>query len=307
MNYGNNKTLLIMAAGMGSRYGGLKQIEPMGPNEEFIIDYSIFDAKNNGIDKVVFIIKEENYEDFKQTIGKRVEPHINVEYVFQNYDNVKEEYKDLIKDRTKPLGTAHAILCAKDKINTPFIVINADDYYGQDAFKKATSIMENLKNEKPYEYALINYSVENTMTENGSVKRGICDIENNKLKEITECVIEKENNNIIATPISKGGKRIISKNMSVSMNMIVLTPSIFPFLEEKFNEFLENNIEDLSSCEFFIPDVLFASIKENYADVLVEQTTSKWYGVTYKEDAKTVKEAFKKLHEEKKYPQNLWE
>ena len=157
------KTLLILAAGMGSRFGGLKQIEPFGPNGEFIIDYSIYDAKKAGFDKVVFVIKEENYDIFKETIGKRVEPHIETEYVFQKNDNLPEEYKTPLKDRTKPLGTAHAILCARDKINEPFAIINADDFYGYDAYEKAAKFLENVTTNH---YGMVAYRFGNTLTPN---------------------------------------------------------------------------------------------------------------------------------------------
>lgn len=303
-----NKTLLIMAAGMGSRFGGLKQITPMGPNDEFIIDYSIYDAKKAGFNKVVFIIKEENYEVFKSTIGSRVEPHIKTEYVFQNNDYVPEEYLSLLGERIKPLGTGYAILCAKDTIHEPFAVINADDFYGTDSYMTASTILDNLKEEKPYEYAMIGYNVVNTMTENGSVKRGLCKVENKNLVQITECSIEKVDEKIIATPLSGETPSFeVGENAIVSMNLLLFTPSIFPYLEKEFVKFLEKNKSDLSKCEFFIPDAMFAAIKEGYATVQVEPTSAKWYGVTYKEDADNVKSSIKKLVEDGVYPNKLWD
>ncbi len=303
----DNKTLLIMAAGMGSRFGGLKQITPMGPNGEFIIDYSIYDAKKAGFNKVVFIIKEENYEVFKETIGARVEPYIKVEYVFQNNDYVPTDYLELLKDRTKPLGTGYAILCARDVIKEPFAVINADDFYGTDSYQIASNMLENLKQKKPYEYALIGYNVANTMTENGAVKRGICQVEDSHLVGITESSIERVNGKIIATPLDGEKEPFeVSENSIVSMNLLLFTPSIFPHLEKEFVQFLEKNKEDLSKCEFFIPDAMFAAIKENYATVLVEKTSAKWYGVTYREDADNVKSSIKQLVKNKKYPDKLW-
>ena len=163
-----DKTLLILAAGMGSRYGGLKQTEKFGPNGEYIIDYSIYDAIESGFNKVVFVIKEENYDLFRETVGKRVENHVKVEYVFQNMDNVPSKYT-IPEDRVKPLGTAHAILCAKDKIHEEFAIINADDFYGRDAFEVASKFMDT--NEK--DIAIVGYKVKNTLTENGAVKRGL--------------------------------------------------------------------------------------------------------------------------------------
>lgn len=301
-----NKTLLIMAAGMGSRFGGLKQITPMGPNDEFIIDYSIYDAKKAGFNKVVFIIKEENYQTFKETIGSRVEKHIKTEYVFQNNDLVPKEYQEYIKDRKKPLGTGYAILCAKNNIKEPFAVINADDFYGTESYKKAANVLKHLKQDKPYEYAMIGYEVANTITENGSVKRGLCKVENGKLVEITECSIQKKNDKIIASPLSENSSFEIPASAIVSMNLLLFTPSFFPYLEEQFTKFLKNNKNDLSKVEFFIPDVIFNAIKEKYATVYVEQTKEKWYGVTYKEDAEFVKKSIKELVLNKKYPNNLW-
>lgn len=301
-----NKTLLIMAAGMGSRFGGLKQITPMGPNDEFIIDYSIYDAKKAGFNKVVFIIKEENYQTFKETIGSRVEKHIKTEYVFQNNDLVPKEYQEYIKDRKKPLGTGYAILCAKNNIKEPFAVINADDFYGTESYKKAANVLKHLKQDKPYEYAMIGYEVANTITENGSVKRGLCKVENGKLVEITECSIQKKNDKIIASPLSENSSFEIPASAIVSMNLLLFTPSFFPYLEEQFTKFLKNNKNDLSKVEFFIPDVIFNAIKEKYATVSVEQTKEKWYGVTYKEDAEFVKKSIKELVLNEKYPNNLW-
>ena len=173
-------TLLILAAGMGSRFGGLKQIEPMGPNDEFIIDYSVYDALKAGFTKIIFLIKEENYEVFKETIGKRVEPHIKVEYCFQKNDNIPEGY-EIPKERIKPLGTAHAILCCREKINEPFAIINADDFYGRDAYFKASEFLKQSYENKEDKYGMIGYLIKNTITEYGAVKRGVCQVENNKL------------------------------------------------------------------------------------------------------------------------------
>ncbi len=303
-----NKTLLIMAAGMGSRFGGLKQIEPMGPNNEFIIDYSIYDAKQAGFNKIVFIIKKENYQIFKETIGKRVEPIIKTEYVFQeNLSYVPSEYHQALSTREKPLGTGHAILCAQKNIHEPFAVINADDFYGSSAFLEASKILDTLPQEKPYQYALIAYLIQNTMTENGSVKRGICQYDKNMLlTNIIESKIENKNNKILATSLATNEEFELAEDTPVSMNLTLFTPSFFPYLEEKFLSFLQKNKQDLSKCEFFMPDALFSAIKEKYATVKVYKTTSKWYGVTYKEDTPKVKEALKNMHQNKEYPQKLW-
>ena len=294
--------LLIMAAGMGSRFGGLKQIAPMGPNDEFIIDYSIFDAIKTGFTKVVFIIKEENYEVFKETIGARVEPHIPVEYVFQKLENVPE-FVQIPEERVKPWGTGHAIFAAKDTMKEPFIVINADDFYGRDAFKVAADF---LKKGEEKAYATISYEAANTMTENGSVKRGVISQINNKLDTITESSIEKIDGKIIATPLSGAPAFEIQTNTPVSMNMLAFDLSIFPYLENKMNEFFKSNEGNLEKCEFLIPDVLGDAKNEGYANVYVEQTSATWYGVTYKEDTENVRKSIKELVEKGEYPNNLW-
>lgn len=302
-----DKTLLIMAAGMGSRFGGLKQLEAMGPHGEFIIDYSIYDAKKAGFNKVVFVIKKENYDIFKETIGKRVEPYINVEYAFQDNSLIPKEYLELYGNRTKPLGTGHAILSAKAKINEPFAVINADDFYGRDAYLKAGEVLDSLSSsKKPYEYAMISYQVKNTMTEYGAVKRGVCEVENGYLTNIIECSVEKIDSKIIATSLNEGNSFEISEDDMVSMNLSLFTPSFFPYLEKKFQQFLENNKTNPNNCEFFMPDAIFASIKKNYATVKVFQTTASWYGITYKDDVESVQKALKEKFLNGEYPQDLW-
>lgn len=298
-------TLVILAAGMGSRFGGLKQIEPLGPNGEFIIDYSVYDAIKAGFTKIVFLIKEENYDIFKETIGARVEPHIKVEYCFQKNDNLPEGYT-LPDDRVKPLGTAHAILCCREKVNEPFIIINADDFYGRDAFEKGAEFLKSIKDEKPYPYGMIAYLVKNTITENGAVKRGVCEIDGDVLNKITESSVERIDGKIIAKPLSGSEPFEVAEDDTVSMNMLLFTPSIFDYIESHFKEFLDSNKDNLEKCEYLIPDVLFDTIKEGYATAKVIKTTSAWYGVTYKEDAEGVKKALKKLVDENVYPNHLW-
>ena len=298
-------TLVILAAGMGSRFGGLKQITPLGPNDEFIIDYFVYDAIKAGFTKIVFLIKEENYDIFKETIGARVEPHIPVEYCFQKNDNLPVGYS-LPEDRVKPLGTAHAILCCKEKVHEPFMIINADDFYGRDAFVKGAEFLQNVIDEKPYPYGMVGYLVKNTITENGSVKRGVCEIKDGKLISILESSIEKKENKIIATPLNGNPSFEVKEDDTVSMNMLLFTPSIFKYIEDHFKEFLDENQDNLEKCEYLIPDVVFNTIKENYATVTALKTTATWYGVTYKEDADYVKKSLKELVEKKEYPQDLW-
>ena len=306
-------TLVILAAGMGSRFGGLKQIEPMGPNGEFIIDYSIYDAIEAGFNKVVFLIKEENYDIFKETIGSRVEPHIKVEYAFQKNDNAPI-FLDELKTREKPLGTAHAILCCKDKVNEPFMIINADDFYGRDAFMKGAEFLKNLKVEEPHHYGMVGYLVKNTITENGAVKRGVCKVENNYLTGITESSVERREDGIIyATPLDeKLEEFIVDDNDTVSMNMLLFDTSIFDYIEKGFKNFLEENKDNLEKCEYLIPDVLFDSINNNFSTCKVIPTTATWYGVTYREDTEMVRESIKKLvrieeNSTGDYPLNLWD
>ena len=294
-------TLVIMAAGMGSRFGGLKQIEPIGPNEEFLIDYSVYDAIKAGFTKVIFIIKKENEQVFKETIGKRVEGHIPVSYVFQEMENIPVE-KDL-SEREKPLGTAHAIYCCKDEVTSPFAIINADDFYGADAYIKMAEFLKNNENE---EYSLMGYRVKNTLTENGSVKRGVCQEENGYLTAIIESKIERIDGKIIASPLSGDSSFEVSPDSLVSMNMLGFTPSIFPYLEEKITDFLTDGKANLEKDEILIPCVVEMGIEEEKAKVKVLETTATWYGVTYKEDKEYVVKGINSLIEGCLYPNKLW-
>ncbi len=299
-------TLVILAAGMGSRFGGLKQIEPMGPNDEFIIDYSVYDAIKAGFNKIVFIIKKENYNIFKETIGKRVEPHIHVEYVFQENDNVSDIYSDF-KYRSKPLGTAHAILCCKEVVKEPFAIINADDFYGRDAYIKAAEFLKEEHFGDKENYGMIGYIVKNTITEVGSVKRGICEVENGYLKKLTESKVEKVDGKIIAQPLSGEPSFEVAEDTTVSMNLLLFNLSIFDYIEKKFPLFLEKNKNNSESSEFLIPDVLFESIEDGVSTVKVIPTTASWHGVTYKEDVEDVKNAISELISAGEYSKNLWD
>lgn len=291
----NDLTLLILAAGMGSRFGGLKQIEPVGPNNEFIIDYSIYDAIKAGFTKVVFIIKEENYEIFRETIGKRIEEKIKVEYVFQKNELPKPF--EFPKNRIKPFGTAHAILAAKSKINEPFVVINSDDFYGRESYYTISNYLKNNKET----YALVGYKVKNTLTENGAVKRGICKLDGEYLSELIESKVIKDNCDIIATPLDGRSPFKVKEDTLVSMNMLGFMPNIFEYLEKYLLEFLKVT-KDLETCECLIPDVLGKiDIKTK-----VLTTNAKWEGVTYKEDKEQVVNAINELIKNNEYPSNLW-
>lgn len=298
-------TLLIMAAGMGSRFGGLKQIEPVGPSGEFMIDYSIYDAIKAGFNKVVFIIKEENYDIFEETVGKRIKNYINVEYCFQKINDLPAGYS-VPSDRIKPWGTAHAILAAKNNISENFAIINADDFYGRDAFIEVAKFLKTATLKTPKEYAVVGYNVLNTLTENGSVKRGICEDNCGYLKKLTESLVEKRENKIVAKPLDGSHEFEVSSNTRVSMNMFGFTPDLFNYIEDNFQTFLEENKNSLSTCEYLIPDLVEKAIKESYAQVKLLETTAKWQGITYREDKEKVVKEINKLIENNIYPSKLW-
>ena len=303
INMKKEKTLLIMAAGLGSRFGGLKQLEKVGPNGEYIIDYSIYDAIRAGFTKVVFVIKEEMLEEFKETIGRRIEPFIKVDYAFQNNDYIPSRFKPLLKKRTKPLGTAYAICCAKDKINEPFIVINADDFYGLDAFLKASEYLDNIIYNH---YGIVAYKLINTLSPNGVCKRGIMEVGNNKLSKITECKVVAKKNKIVASSLYSNNGIEIDEDTLVSMNLLVFSPDIFDILNEELSLFLSLHQKNLDDFEFQIPDILDTCLKKNIKTIDVIKTTSTWYGMTYKEDQKDVEKAIKDLIEKGVYKEKLW-
>lgn len=291
-------TLVIMAAGMGSRYGGLKQIESVGPNGEFIIDYSIYDAIKAGFTKVVFIIKEENYEIFRSTVGKRIKNHIEIEYIFQNSDNLPVS---IPKDRTKPLGTAHAVLCCKNVINENFAIINADDFYGRDAYFKISNFIKNNKIDN--EFAVIGYNILETITDNSSVKRGICNIKNNYLVSLDESIISRDCDKLFAKTLLGNNEIHVDKNTIISMNMFGFTPKIFDLLEDGFKDFL-NNVD--ATNEYLVPIEINKYIKKKLINVSVINTTSIWYGITYKDDLNLIRGEINRLINDGVYPKNLW-
>jgi len=294
-------TLVIMAAGMGSRFGGLKQIEPVGNNGEFIIDYSIYDAIKAGFDKVVFIIKEENYDIFKDTIGKRIEGKISVEYVFQDMNYIPDGII-LPSDRTKPLGTGHALLCLKDTVNEPFITINADDFYGRDAFEKAAEFLK----ENTQDYAMISYLIGNTLTENGAVKRGYCEQKDGYLTDIIESVAYRENGKIKLEPLDGRESFYVEDNDLVSMSMICFKPDMINYLDKHFKKFLEENRDNLNTCEYLMPMEVSKRVNNNEIKVRIINTDSIWKGVTYKEDKEDLITYINKLIEKGEYPQKLY-
>lgn len=267
-------TLVVMAAGMGSRFGGLKQVEPIGPKGEALLDFSVYDAKKAGFTKVVFIIKHQIEKEFKELVGKRIEKIIDVEYAFQETDKLPEGFV-APEERTKPWGTGHAIYCCRDIVKTPFAVINADDYYGKSAFEK---IYNHLK-EQNGDYCMVGFRLANTLTENGSVSRGVCEIEDGKLKSVTErtkivdCKYTEDDVNWIS----------LSPDTVVSMNMWGFTPDFFKYVERDLIAFLKEKI-NVPKAEFYLPSVASGVINNNEKDVTVLVAEDKWYGVTYKED-----------------------
>lgn len=304
-NTENNKstTLLILAAGMGSRYGGLKQLDPIGPSREFIIDYSIFDAKRAGFDKVVFVIKEENLDLFRDTVGKRIEKVMDVKYVFQKQDNICSGVT-VPADRKKPWGTAHAVYCAENDITTNFAVINSDDFYGRDAFKK---LHDYLVTAEGGNYCMVGYPLVNTVTENGSVSRGICSISSEgRLCGIQEMTKIQHAKNGGLENAEEGRECRLNDDTIVSMNCWGFTLQLFSRIDEELPKFFEANKNNLEKAEFFLPSVVDDAMKAGACNVDVLKSEDKWFGVTYKEDRPVVVDSIKKLVAEGVYPESLW-
>ncbi len=304
----NNTALVIMAAGMGSRYGGLKQIDPVGPNGEIIMEYSIFDAIRAGFSKVVFIIKKEIEDTFREVIGKKIEGIIDVEYVYQKVDNLPQGFS-VPDGRVKPWGTGHAVLSAKDVVNTPFAVINADDFYGAETYRLLNGFLTNNQDAaNKYKYCMVGFVIENTLTENGHVARGVCNVDSQgNLIDIHERTkIMKFGNETKYTEDDTSWIKIPEKSI-VSMNTWGFNPSILNELEERFPEFLRTNKDNLLKAEYFLPTIVDNLIKDGKADVKVLSTSDKWYGVTYQEDKPVVKKSISDMVAEQKYPNRLWE
>lgn len=299
-------TLVIMAAGMGSRFGGLKQIEPIDEYGNFIIDYSIYDAIKEGFTKVVFIIKKENYDIFRETVGKRVEKYIEVEYVFQELDKLPSGYT-VPEGRVKPWGTGHAILCCKDVVDENFAIINSDDFYGRDAFRVIGEFLRNNNdNDEVSEYAMAGYKVKNTLTDNGAVKRGVCQVEDGYLTKLIESSIDRVDGKLVASPLEGREDFIVSEDDTVSMNMFGFTPKIFDYLEERFPSFLDEHKDNMDKCEYLIPTLVFEEIDKCMARVRVLKTDAVWQGITYREDKDKVVNEIRKLVLNGEYPEGLW-
>ena len=289
---GKDITLVVMAAGMGSRFGGLKQIEPIGPNGEVLLDFSIYDAAKAGFTKVVFVIKHQIEKDFKEMVGKRISAKIKVEYVYQETDALPEGFI-CPAYREKPWGTAHAVLCCKDVVKEPFAVINADDYYGKSAFCKIADFLK----QDTSDYCMVGFRLENTLTENGYVSRGICEIRNGKLKSVTE------RTKIINCKYTEDDGKTwteLAPETVVSMNLWGFNIDFFGYIEEGFKKFLTEKINEAKS-EYYLPSVVSRLIEDGKKQVNVFVAEDKWYGVTYKEDKDTVVKAIGKMIDEGLY------
>lgn len=301
--------LVIMAAGMGSRYGGLKQIDPVDQEGHIIMDFSIYDAKRAGFEKVVFIIKKENEADFKEAVGNRIGKVMQVAYVYQELSNIPEGFQ-VPEGRVKPWGTAHAVLSAIDEIDGPFAVINADDYYGRHAFQTIYDYLTTHEDDDKYRYTMVAYRLKNTVTDNGHVARGICGLnEKKELVSVTERTrIEKRDGGIAYSEDDGESWTPISGDTLVSMNMWGFTRSILDEIQSGFPAFLERGLkENPLKCEYFLPAVVSRLLKEGRATVKVLESEDKWYGVTYKEDKPVVVAAVQSLKDQGMYPQRLWD
>lgn len=287
-----NITLVVMAAGMGSRFGGLKQLEPIGENGEALLDYSVYDAVKAGFNKVVFVIKHAIEKEFKEIVGSRIEKKVRVEYVFQENDKLPNGFT-CPNDRVKPWGTAHAILCCKEVVKEPFAVINADDYYGKSAFVKIAEFLKSGSND----YCMVGFRLKNTLTENGYVSRGVCETENGILKTVTE------RTKIVDCKYTEDdGKNWTALNPDsiVSMNLWGFQPDIFSHIESGFVDFLNKNINTPKS-EYYLPSVVSGLIESGEKQVKVLVAEDKWYGVTYKEDKEDVVDAIKEMTDDGLY------
>lgn len=294
-------TAIILAAGLGSRYGGLKQLDPVGPNGEFIIDYSVYDCIRAGFDKIVFIIKEENLEIFEETIGSRIKGDVKIEYAFQNMNDLPDGFS-CPEDRVKPWGTAHALRSCRNIVDDKFVIFNADDFYGKETF---AVMYDSLADVSGSMYSMPGYTLSNTLSENGHVARGVCSAENGNIKNIREIkqimridgVVKYENN---------GNWVEIDENSPVSMNFWGFTPDIFEYIENAFVDFLRDPETDLIKDEFYIPSVIDIGVRKNAFECKIINTPSKWMGVTYKDDKPAFVEFLKSKIECGDYPEKLW-
>ena len=298
--------LVIMAAGIGSRFGGLKQIEPVGPNGENTIEYALYDALQAGFGKVVFVINREIEEKFRQTVGKKIEEQCETIYVFQEIDDLPAGFFPP-SNRTKPWGTAHAVFCCRKVIDSPFAVINADDYYGPSSYQSLLTHLKSVDG-SVNQYCMVGYNIENTLTIHGHVSRGICEVDlDGFLININERTHIKRFTNLVKYTIDDGKSwNEIAHGSITSMNFWGFQTSIFSELEQSLSRFLENPIGDLEQAEYFLPSVIQELIKRNKATVKVLTTQEKWFGVTYQEDKLNAQREIRKLIQRRVYPSPLW-
>ena len=300
--------LVVLAAGMGSRYGGLKQMDPVDSQGHTLLDFSVFDAKRAGFERVVFIIKHAIEEDFKRLVGDRIAPFMKVDYVFQENDRIPEGYA-VPEGRVKPFGTGHALLCCKDVVEEPFAVINADDYYGPEAFAMLYDYLMTHEDDEVYRYVMVGFHIENTITENGHVARGICQVDKeHHLTDITERTrIEKKGEGAAYTTDEGNTWHPIPDHTPVSMNCWGFTPGFLQELENRFPAFLDKELENNPlKCEYFLPAVVSQLLEEEKAVVKVLESGEKWYGVTYQEDKSAVMSAIQEMKDRNLYPEILW-
>ncbi|QKG81144.1 nucleotidyltransferase family protein [Tenuifilum thalassicum] len=297
-------TLIVLAAGMGSRYGGLKQVDALGPNGETIIDYSVYDALKAGFGKVVFVIRKSIEKDFIKVFGNRFDPGIKMEIAFQELDMLPSGFK-VPEGREKPWGTAHAVWVARNVVNEPFAVINADDFYGYDTFRVMAEALSE-PNLKGGSYFMVGYKLGNTLSEQGAVSRGVCSTdENGYLKDVVERTHIERINGVVKYKDENGNLVEVDENVPVSMNFWGFTPDFFEYTEKQMTDFFSNQIEN-AKAEFYIPTVVNKAIKEGYAKCKVLDTKAAWFGVTYPGDRPMVVNKFKELAEKGEYPSPLW-
>lgn len=305
----NKPVLVIMAAGMGSRYGGLKQMDPVDSEGHIIMDFSMYDAKRAGFDKVIFIIKREFEEDFREKVGKRIEKYMEVSYAFQDIGNIPAGY-EVPEGRVKPWGTAHAVLSCIDQVDGPFAVINADDYYGREAFQLIYDYLSAHEDDEKYRYTMVGYLLGNTVTDNGHVSRGICEINRQgELISVEERTrIEKRDGGIAFTEDDGKTWTEVSGDAVVSMNMWGFTKSILHEIRDGFPAFLDKGLKsNPMKCEYYLPAVVSRLLEEGKATAAVLKSADKWYGITYKEDKPVVVAALQKMKDDGIYPKHLWE
>ena len=298
------KTLVVMAAGMGSRFGGPKQITPVDEDENFIIDYSVYDAIEAGFKKVVFIIREEFENIFKSTIGARLEGKIKVEYAYQKIDDIPVKL-ERINERQKPWGTVQAVLAAKPYVDGDFIIINADDFYGRNAYIEAYNFLEN--DDKDYNYACIGYEFSKSTVGTETVKRGILDLDGDNVKSIIESSIEQKDGKIIAHPLNGSDDFEIKENTLVSMNLFAFKHDLFELLDNYFNDFFRKDEVTILKSEALLPECLKDNIQNGTIKIVSKNSNSKWLGMTYREDLEMVSKSLKKMREDGEYPINLWQ